>query len=139
MGHLRKGSEIGLQRGRSRRTYQQTVTALTSFALTWRVNFLLTLETLVTCRSRALGAVTLVDLRVGVTKLNGNVALKLVLEADGLNLRNGLDNGGFTARVILACLWEERGERGCLTERHVRSCLIITSVNLLSGKIESNR
>lgn len=85
-------------------TYKQLVTACASFALTWRVDFLLTLETLVTCGPGALGAVTLVNLRVGVTKLNGNVALKLVLETDGLNLRNGLDDGRFSARSILVCV-----------------------------------
>lgn len=100
---MRKGSEFRLQRG-GRSTYQQLITTCTSLALTWRVDFLLALETLVTCRARALGAVTLVDLRVGVTKLNGNIALKLVLEADGLNLRNSLDDGGFAAEIILVCV-----------------------------------
>ena len=87
-----------------RDTHQQTVTAFTSFALARRVNLLLTLETLVACRPRASGAVTLVDLRVGVTKLDGNVTLEFVLETNGLHLRDGLDHSGFAAKNSLVRL-----------------------------------
>ena len=68
---------------------------LAALALTRRVDLLLTLKTLIACRARALGVVTLVDLGVGVTQLDGDIALQLVLETDGLDLGDGLDHGGF--------------------------------------------
>jgi len=80
----KRGPGNGFQGDRN--THQQAVTAFTSFALARRINLLLTLETLVACGPRAGFVVTLVNLRIGVTKLNGNVTLELVLETDGLHL-----------------------------------------------------
>lgn len=46
---------------------QQPVAASAALSLTWRVDLLLTLEALEARRARALGAVALVDLGVGIT------------------------------------------------------------------------
>lgn len=72
---------------------QQPVASRTPFTLTWRVDFLFTLETLKACRARALRIVALVDLGVGITQLDGDISLQLVLETDGLDLGDGLDDG----------------------------------------------
>lgn len=72
---------------------QQPVPTSAPISLTRRVDLLLALEALEAGRPRALGVVALVDLGVGITQLNGNIPLQLVLETDRLHLRNGLDNG----------------------------------------------
>lgn len=79
---------------------QQPVATSASFSFTWRVDLLLTLETLEACRARALRAVALVDLGVGITQLDGDIALQLVLETDGLHLRDSLDNGGLSVSDV---------------------------------------
>jgi len=79
---------------------QQPVAASAALSLTWRVDLLLTLETLEACRARALGTVALVDLGVGITQLDGDIPLQLVLETDGLHLRDGLDNGGLSVSDV---------------------------------------
>lgn len=68
----------------------QPVFACAAFALARRVDLLLTLVRPVTCWARALGIVTLVDLCVGITELDGDVSLELVLETDRLDTRDGL-------------------------------------------------
>lgn len=68
---------------------QQTVGSLAALALARGINLLLGLVTPVACRARACWAVALVDLGVGVTKLDCDVADKLVLETDGLDARDG--------------------------------------------------
>jgi hypothetical protein len=75
---------------------KKSIAALTALALTGGIDLLRTAVTLVACRPRAGGVVTLVDLRVGVTELDSNVALQLVLEAHSLNLRNGLHESGLS-------------------------------------------
>jgi hypothetical protein len=72
---------------------KKTVRALASWALARWINLLLALVTPVARRPRALLAVTLVDFCIGVSKLDGNVALKLVLEAHSLHTRDSLHNG----------------------------------------------
>lgn len=71
---------------------QQPVVTSTPVSLTWWIDFLLTLETLEARRPGTLGIITLVDLGVGITQLDGDVALQLVLEPDSLHLRNCLDD-----------------------------------------------
>ena len=73
---------------------QQSVAATAAIPLTRRVDFLLTLKALKACRPRALGVVALVDLCVGITQLDGDIPLQLVLETNRLHLRDGLDDGG---------------------------------------------
>lgn len=75
---------------------KKSIAALATLALTGRVDLLRTAVTLEACRARAGRVVALVDLRVGVTELDSNVALELVLEAHGLNFRNGLDKCGLS-------------------------------------------
>ncbi|OSS54826.1 hypothetical protein B5807_01369 [Epicoccum nigrum] len=71
----------------------EAVLALAALALAGGVDLLLALVGPVACRARALGVVALVDLGVGVAELDGDVALELVLEADRLHARDGLDHG----------------------------------------------
>lgn len=71
---------------------EQSVAPRAAFSLTWRVDLLLTLVTLVTSWTRARLVVALVDLGVGITQLDGNVSLQLVLETDSLHLRDSLDD-----------------------------------------------
>lgn len=79
---------------------QQAVCATASLALTWRIDFLFTLVTLVAGRSGTLDVVTFVDLCVGVTQLDGNVSLLLVLETNGVNFGNSLDHCRFTVSDV---------------------------------------
>jgi len=72
---------------------QQAVCTRTSLALARRINLLVALVAPIACWPRTLGVVALVDLGVGITKLDGNVANQLVLESDSLHTRNGLDDG----------------------------------------------
>lgn len=67
---------------------QQSVGAAAAVALAGGVNLLVALVAAVAGRTRALGVVAFVDLGVGVTELDGNVADQLVLEADSLDARN---------------------------------------------------
>lgn len=76
----------------------QTVPPLTTLALTGRINLLITAVTLVACRTRAGIIVTLVDLGIGVTKLNGDVSLQLVLES------HSLDSGDSFYDCTLSCM-----------------------------------
>lgn len=75
---------------------QQTVCATTTISLARRVNLLLTAVASVAARTRACSVITLVDLGVGVTQLDGNVTDQLVLESNCLDTRNGLDDGGLS-------------------------------------------
>ena len=54
----------------------------------------------VAVRPRARVVLALVDLRVGVAELDCDVALELVLEADGLDAGDGLDDGGLAVRDV---------------------------------------
>jgi hypothetical protein len=74
----------------------QPVFAPTAFTLARRVNLLLALVRPVACWARALGIVTLVDLCVGVTELDGDIPLEFVLETDSLDPGNGLDDGALS-------------------------------------------
>ena len=71
---------------------QQSVVTGTPVSLTWRIDLLLTLETLEARRPGTIGVITLVDLGVGITQLDGDVALQLVLEPHSLHLGNRLDD-----------------------------------------------
>lgn len=64
---------------------QKPIGTLTPVTLARGIDLLLTLVTAEACRSRALRVVALVDLGVGVTKLDCDVSDKLVLESDGLH------------------------------------------------------
>jgi hypothetical protein len=65
---------------------EQPVPSLTSFPFTRRVDLLVTAVALVARRPRARGIVALVDLGIGITQLDGDIALQLILETDGLHL-----------------------------------------------------
>lgn len=71
---------------------EQSVPSSAAFSLAWRVDLLLTLVTLVASRTRAGLVVALVDLGIGITQLDGDVSLQLVLETDSLHLRDSLDD-----------------------------------------------
>ena len=75
---------------------EQPVGASASLPLTGRVDFLLALIAPVARRARALLVVALVYLGVCVTELDGDVPDQLVLETDGLDAGDGLDDGGFS-------------------------------------------
>lgn len=87
-------------RKHSRDVSEQAVCAFASFSLAWWVDFLVTLETAVAGWARALFVVALVDLCVGVTQLDGNVALQLVLETDSLHAGDGLDDSGLSVSDV---------------------------------------
>lgn len=100
---------------------KQPVCAGASFPLARGVHLLLTLVTPEASWSRAVLKVALVNLRIRVTELDGNVALQLVLEADSLDTRNSLHNSGLSVSDVadgsnidrsLAGnnLWGQRGE-----------------------------
>lgn len=80
MGHEANGRALDV-----RDMTEQTVGATTAFSLTGRVNLFLRFERSVASWPRALRVVTLVDLCVGITQLDGNVSLQLVLESDSLH------------------------------------------------------
>ena len=63
---------------------EQSISACTSFSLARWVDLLLALVALEATGARAVFVVTLVDLGVGVTKLDCNVPLKLILEPNSL-------------------------------------------------------
>jgi hypothetical protein len=69
----------------------QPVFTSTAFTLARWINLLLALVRPVACWARALGVVALVDFRVGVSKLDGDIPLEFVLETDGLYTGDGLD------------------------------------------------
>lgn len=71
----------------------QPVFAATSLTFAWRINLLVALVRPVACWPGALGVVALIDLCVGVTELDGNISLQFVLETDGLDTGDGLDDG----------------------------------------------
>lgn len=75
---------------------QQSICATASLALAWRVDLFVALVTPEAARSWALLVVALVNLCVGITKLDGNVSYQLVLESDSLDARNGLDDRGLS-------------------------------------------
>jgi hypothetical protein len=60
----------------------------------------------------------LVDLRVCVTELDGDVSLELILESDGEDARDGFDDGGLSVGDVTdrSCKGEEGGR-----EREKRS------------------
>ena len=59
---------------------EQPVPSLTSFPLTRRVDLLVTAVALVARRPRARGIVALVDLGIGITQLDRNVANKFIFK-----------------------------------------------------------
>jgi hypothetical protein len=67
----------------------------TSAALSWtrRVVLLVGAESSVTTRTGAVWTGTLVDLCIGIPKLDGDVTFQLILEANSLNTRDGLHYG----------------------------------------------
>ena len=71
---------------------QQPVCALATLALARGVDLLLTLVAAIACRPGARFVVALVDLCVGISKLDCDVADQLILESDGLDARDGLDD-----------------------------------------------
>lgn len=79
-----------------RNVSQQTVCTTAAISLARRVNLLLTAVASVAARTRACSVITLVDLGVGVTQLDGDVADQLVLESNCLDTGDGLDNGGLS-------------------------------------------
>lgn len=102
---------------------EQPVSTLTSIPFAGRVNLLVAAVTPKAAGSWARGVVALVDLGVGVTKLDGDVADQLVLESDSLDTRDGLDDGGLSVSDVAdgadidRCLprdnlWCERGQCG---------------------------
>lgn len=66
----------------------QLVPALTTLALASRINLLITAVTLIACRAGTSRVVTLVDLGVGITKLDGDVSFQFVLESHSLDSRD---------------------------------------------------
>lgn len=110
-------------RGDSRDVSQQPIPALTSIPFARRVDLLVALVTPEAGWPWAGLVVALVDLGVRVTKLDGNVADQLVLESNGLDTRDGLDDGGLSVSDVAdgadvdRCLprnnlWCERGQFG---------------------------
>lgn len=66
----------------------------------WRVIFLVRRVRLVALRTRAFFPFALVDLCIGVTEFDGNVSDEFVLESDGLDTRDGFDDGGFSVSYV---------------------------------------
>ena len=102
---------------------QQPVGAGAAIALAGRVNLLLALVAPIAARPRAVRAVALVDFGIGVAELDGDVADQLVLEADGLDTRDGLDDSRLAVSHVTDCadvdgrlpgnnLGGERGQAG---------------------------
>lgn len=79
---------------------KETVCSIASGSLARWVNLLLTLVTAIASRTRASFVVALVDLCVGVTQLDGDVSLQLVLETDSLYTRDGLYDGRFSVSDV---------------------------------------
>lgn len=79
---------------------QQSVSSCAALTLARRVNLLLALVAPVACRPWAFWAIALVDLGVGVTQLDGNVADQFVLETNGLDARDGLDDCGLSVSDV---------------------------------------
>lgn len=75
---------------------KEPITALAPLPLTRRVNLLRTAVAFVACWPGACRVVALVDLGVGITELDRNVSLQLVLEAHSLDFRDSLDNSRFS-------------------------------------------
>lgn len=75
---------------------QQPVGSSTSLPLARRINLLVTLVAPVARRPGTSLVVALVNLRIGITKLDGNVPDQLVLETNGLHAGDGLDDGGLS-------------------------------------------
>src|SRR5450755_3366911 len=71
---------------------EQPVFTRTSFSFAWWINFFVAFEALVTCRSRTLFIVALVDFRIRITKFYCNIPLQFVLESDRLDTGNSLDH-----------------------------------------------
>ena len=46
---------------------------------------------------------SLVNLGIGISQFNRNVTFQFVLEADGLDSGDGLDDGGFTVGDVTDC------------------------------------
>jgi hypothetical protein len=53
---------------------------------------------------------SLVNLGIGISQFNRNVTFQFVLEADGLDSGDGLDDGGFTVGDVTDCAYVD----GCL-------------------------
>lgn len=59
--------------------------AVATFPLTFRIYLLLALVTSVAGRPWAFGILALVQLRIRITKLDGDIPFQLILETDGLH------------------------------------------------------
>lgn len=81
----------------------EPVFSAAALTLTGRIHLLLALVRPVACRARAFGVVALVDFGVCVAELDGDVALELVLEADRLHARDGLDDGALAVGDVADC------------------------------------
>lgn len=79
---------------------KESVGTAAAIALASRVDLLVTLVASEAGRAGALLIVALVNLCVGVTKLDGNVADKLVLETDGLDAGDGFYDGGLSVSDV---------------------------------------
>lgn len=79
---------------------EESVGTTAAISLARRVNLLLTSVASVATRTRARGVVALVDLGVGVSQLDGDVSDQLVLESNGLDAGDGLDDGGLSVSDV---------------------------------------
>lgn len=74
-----------------------------SFALAWRVDFLVAFVALEARRPRTLCIVALVDLRIRIAELDCDVSDELILKPDSLHAGDGLDNRGFAVSDMANC------------------------------------
>lgn len=72
---------------------QKLISPFTAIPLAWGVNLLVTAVGSEACRSGTSRVITLVDLGVGITELDRNVSLQLVLESHSLHSRDSLHDG----------------------------------------------
>lgn len=100
----------------SRDVSEETVCTSAAVALAWWVDLLLTLVAAITGGTGAFIVVTLVDLGVGVTQLDGDVALEFVLETDSLDTGDGLDDRG----LAVSDMADGADVDGCCTGDEVR-------------------
>ena len=81
----------------------QTILSTAPVALARWIDLFLTFVGPVTRWTRALGIVALVDFCIRIAELNGDVALELVLEPDGLHARNGFDYRALSVCDVADC------------------------------------
>ena len=82
---------------------KESVCTTAPFSLARWINLLVTFETAVACGTRTLRVIALVDLCVCVAELDGDVALLLTLEPDGLYTRYCLNDGGLAMSDVTDC------------------------------------